>query len=1017
MKPRLLEIQAFGPYLKKTTIDFTPLYANGLFLITGSTGSGKTTILDAMSFALYGLATGAVRDCRDMRNIAAPRELETKVTFEMELSGEIFKFSRSITIKLKNKRDGTQEERIENEANCYKMINSEWKLIASSTQVSLKAEELLGFSHQQFSQVVVLPQGEFRKLLIASSKDKQEILKKLFGTQRFENFSYLLSQKSKNLKVDLIKCRDKEKTLCENVECETTEQLFSKIEETNILLLEAEKKREVCKADYLNKNGLLKSAETLQMKFTELEELEKRQKDLTANKNEIDAKRNLLKLSEKANKVLPYYNAENEAKKALTDAETKFNTAKKKLTDVQNIAQKAEENAKNLEQSDLKIQEMSNEISKLDVVMKSSQELKTARDQIKSIQNELQNHEKISIELKAKKEQLESKILSSKEKIEYISENYISKLPDMVKKESELQLAFNNLSKCNRAKDDFEKAESILKEKISAFRLQDKQFKNEEAIFEHQQKIFDEDSAFKLSQNLGEGEPCPVCGSLNHPSLAKAVGEAKTKVELDEQKEIVAKLKIQLEKATDEGKTARAECNSKEKIYNELKKECDKYSFSFDELSKLLDNITLKVKEATTQSENQKQLKDKLAKLEEAQIDLNNKIDSAEKDKNSVKEKLSSFEGKIAELLKSVGEKYSNIEILQAEIETKKGDYLALSAQVKKTREELQTSKNELIKAEENEKNTKLTLENAKISEAKKSSELKTYLKECFEDQEVNITELIIDDKTKLKFDKLLKDYDEEVLVVLDGIKKLSKELQKVENPNLSKIKEEEKQAFDLLQEQLNLTSKLETMQLNYKNISTQLKKIKEETDKLSQEFSLYDRIAQFSSGVNPKKTPIGQFVLGLMLQDIVASANIHLNKFSSGRYSLVKSEDISRGNGSKGLELSVNDSWSGKERSVSTLSGGEMFLASLSLAFGLSDVVQSYSGGIRLDSLFIDEGFGSLDSETLEISMNALESLRTSGRLIGVISHVSELSDRIHDKINVEKNSDSSATVTVEIA
>jgi DNA repair protein SbcC/Rad50 len=151
------------------------------------------------------------------------------------------------------------------------------------------------------------------------------------------------------------------------------------------------------------------------------------------------------------------------------------------------------------------------------------------------------------------------------------------------------------------------------------------------------------------------------------------------------------------------------------------------------------------------------------------------------------------------------------------------------------------------------------------------------------------------------------------------------------------------------------------------------------------------------------------------MLDDIVASANIHLSRLSRGRYTLVRTTEVSRGNGAKGLDLAVSDSWCGGERSVNTLSGGEMFLASLSLAFGLSDVVQSYAGGIRLDSLFIDEGFGSLDSETLDTAMNALESLRLSGRLIGVISHVGELSERIPAHIQVKRLADGSSGAAVE--
>jgi exonuclease SbcC len=267
------------------------------------------------------------------------------------------------------------------------------------------------------------------------------------------------------------------------------------------------------------------------------------------------------------------------------------------------------------------------------------------------------------------------------------------------------------------------------------------------------------------------------------------------------------------------------------------------------------------------------------------------------------------------------------------------------------------------------------------------------------------------------KYEKLraaISEYDRETYLQNDRAATLTELLKDMVRPNLELMKEEAARKRDTLQKAITQKGALESDIKNFENIKKQLDEMSLNEEKLRRDFALYDHIYRLCSGENALKTPIHQFVLGLMLDDIVACANGHLSELSRGRYSLTRSSTLARGGGTKGLDLSVDDSWSGGERSVSTLSGGEMFLASLSLAFGLSDVVQSYAGGIRLDSLFIDEGFGSLDTETLDAAMGALERLRTSGRLIGVISHVNELRERIPTHIEVSRLADGSASARI---
>lgn len=304
MKPRKITMQAFGAYINRTVVDFTPLYADGIFLITGPTGCGKTTILDAMSFALYGRASGTLRDVRDMRSTAAPDSLETAVEFEFELDGKIYCFERERRFRTVKHRSGTTDTELETDAACYDCTQGR-HLICTGTDVDRKAEELMGFSHEQFSQVVVLPQGEFRRLLTANSTDKQKILEVLFGTSKWQLFVKALSDKSKSIENELIKYKTQSEAILSASGAENAEALRT------LCTKSGTEYAKVCtQAETLNKalnEATVKYNKAVQLceSYRELDGAKTREKQLECEKNEIEEKRGQVKKAARLKNLFP----------------------------------------------------------------------------------------------------------------------------------------------------------------------------------------------------------------------------------------------------------------------------------------------------------------------------------------------------------------------------------------------------------------------------------------------------------------------------------------------------------------------------------------------------------------------------------------------------------------------------------------------------------------------------------------------------------------------------------------
>ncbi len=473
-------------------------------------------------------------------------------------------------------------------------------------------------------------------------------------------------------------------------------------------------------------------------------------------------------------------------------------------------------------------------------------------------------------------------------------------------------------------------------------------------LLEQVQQLMDQDAAAALAVHLEEGEPCPVCGAVHHPHPAQP--------------------SKRLQEAQDALKRARKAADMLESAQKRLQQRREQREQAREDLSQSNERIASLRSEQQAQASAEREVLDKLGELRELPA-----IDQRLTEVRSQAKKNTDAVGKIEERANA------------AQRDAATANAVCDSA-AQAHRE-------------------------AQAAESAAAQRLQQALEESGFEQQVDYASLLLSPERMESLEHTIQAYDAAIASADQQISRLQRELSGKEQPDLNAQQKRQAQAQEAAAQAAQAVGKLEQTALATKESLGRLRKLEEKGKKLEEEYGRTNRLAALLSGKNACKVPLHQFVLGVMLDDILSSANQFFATLSSGRYSLSRVVGATSGNALGGLDLEVIDAYTGGARAVETLSGGELFLASLSLAFGLSDVVQSYSGGVHLDSLFIDEGFGSLDQETLDTAMKALAQLQHMGRTIGIISHVSELKNRIAAQIIVGKDRDGGSTVRIRTA
>lgn len=1030
MKPLKLTMQAFGPYAGTETIDFRQLESRTMFVISGKTGSGKTTIFDGISYAIYGKASGEDRNGPDLRSQFALDDLLTEVSLEFSLRQKTYLITRSPQQE-KKKKNGEGTTMLGAKAELYLIDeNGEQQLLASNVrEVDEKIKEIMIIDSNQFRQILMIPQGEFRKLLTSDSKDKEIILQRLFHTEVYKKVEEKLKEEATVLKKSVEDQVEKRNTALRSIKASESpelkeyieagsvndmlimpllkleiEAMADKLEQLSLDRIERQKERDSQQERLFEAQTTLKQLETLEELRLKKENLAGQQENFKRKEAEADLakKAALLATQEqlchrlKADCDSLTDQAEEISKKIMFFTE---NLAKAELEHQQQLDREPERKAASEHKN--KLENMRDDVMVFASIAKSVDELS------QNLHTSKQEREKAEQTIKAAEERLKS-LQAEKE----AAEKAQLSLLENDRRLEKLQFELDKLQKMQAHSQKVGIANQAYNQKKEAYNNAKARFEDSKATVNALEQNWLHSQAAVLAASLHEGVSCPVCGSEHHPKPAKASDEfIPTDEDLKAAREQAAKLdkeKSIIEKAFIE---AEANLNSLTAAAEELTSEIKSFrpDFKTDDLTDVIMQIQ---SDQWNVQEEQKKIAIKVNSQEKIILEMKRFEDGIEK----LQKQQKTMEENYHQMVIQYTEKRTTLERITEKIpedmrsiemfEKKLSDSIRLQEQLdfllEQARKTYQEAKEHLgtVKARGEDAEKRLKEKNDELN-AERDLFKNNMIAQGFDNFQLYHQAKKPERDIQL-LDTEIRNYREELRSVSDRYDEMAKMLQDVKKPDIESLQKE----FSNLNEKIKQADEA-YQDLNLKKRDNQavfeiVESLNEQMKVLEERYKLVGHLYEISKGQNTYRITFERFVLAAFLDDILSEANVRLNKMTSGRYRLLRKTDRSKGNVQSGLELLVLDAYTGQERHVKTLSGGESFKAALSLALGLADVVQNYAGGVSLETMFIDEGFGTLDPESLDQAIEALIDIQSSGRLVGIISHVPELKERIDARLEV---------------
>jgi exonuclease SbcC len=858
MKILTLSLQAFGPYREKTTLDFAAaLPPVGFFLIHGSTGAGKTTILDAICFALYGEASGNDRTGRMLRSDKAGADEETFVELRFRIGPETYRVKREPAY-----RHGSNKNETPAKAELWHQAGEKEELLASKAgEVTRSIERLLGFECAEFRQVVLLPQGEFRRFLMSDSKERGRLMQSLFHTEIYGLFEQKLKAKYDEVRKKMELSLQQEQQILQQNEAEDLPSLQQSLAELTEAIARQQQERDAQKAvrDRLRKQ--LEEEKQLDGWFQSLAESEKQIAEDQRKAADVESFRERLARAEKA--VM------------LKDKESHAEEARKR-------ASQAEAQA-----------------------VRETQAVRQA-------QEALQRAEKAAQAEQDKAPQLEA----ARKRLHLLGEAK-EKAGAAIALRKDWKRASARLEAAQQERQAAQQKRELARQKSERLNL-----------------LAREGQAFFLAQSLEEGSPCPVCGALHHPHPAeKKSGDLiPGEEELKQAAEALQDAEKRLQQRQQQESQCRAEASRFEGSWKQAEADLDR-------LASAADHIT---PESAAQA------------YEKAAQEVQAREQAAEQAKKR--------------------------------LEQARTDFAAKEAAAQKAAEQKQQGAREAEAAEK-------AFETARLAQGFATQE----------DYQAAFAGKFDQAAHRERVKKHLKDYDDGCIAHRSRYEEAQEKTRGRKRPDVRQTQAASEAADQKWEQMVEQLEKGKNEHQQKERAVTQILSQRKHQSELQKEADVVSGLAEAATAVPPHyRIHFQTYIQRSIFVDVMQSANARLRLMSHGRFEFDRGEQLDRRK-VDGLELAVLDSYTGKTRPPQTLSGGESFLASLSLALGLADVVTRYAGGIRLETMFIDEGFGSLDADTVDTTMDALIGLqKEGGRLVGIISHVEELARRIPSRLEV---------------
>lgn len=1108
MKPKKLTISAFGPYADRMDLDFTQLGGGGLYLITGDTGAGKTTIFDAITFALYGEASGEIRKGEMFRSKYAKPEVRTFVELTFTYRGKDYTVKRNPEyLRPKDRGQGMTTEK----ANAELIFPDERQPVTKSTEVTKAVTQLLGLDQRQFRQIAMIAQGDFQKLLLAGTADRSEIFRKIFHTEIYQELQNRLRDAAKARWKTYDEKKRSISQYLEGIVC-PEDAVFQKelaklkkekfdgemMRGMELLALCIEMDQERLSRLEEERSALGTQMEQQNRLLGKVKESRKRQEEKAQKEKELEEL-----IPEEAEKRQKSEQADREAS-VCKELEAQIRTGQESLELLRKMKQEKEELLERRKELQTAAEEKEGLRTEQEQAKAQITEQKEQEEALSGTETLLARAEQKETQVRERLETMTSyreAVLAANQKAAVLTEelkhlqeqeNALSvQMETTAVRLAERQDAALQEEKWRQAGKEFSQllrnwtaAEREWKEKQEAYRKSLEIRNDVRETYQEMERLFLDAQAGILAENLTEGTPCPVCGSVHHPALAKKAEHAPDKETLDQKKEELQKQNEvtaalseaagnfgrQTEAAREElarriawraaapARTKEAPADQKcqkeqerlaqlsEEQFAQAAKETEKQLASEEKRQKTRreEYAAYEKQQEQKQREKRKQVmaekQAEIGRLEgEKQtfsVQLERKIEeilktAAEDQKadagqlQTAKDRLGTFqqepekEERLQQLMlaaleceKALEQEKNQVSIRKKELLAKQKEWKALKRIIQTGTEQMEQREKaihekELLETKVREME-KTLLEKIGEKEAQLAGKDETQLRTDISQWSAKKAQLEqAQQEAKKLFDKV-KNHLTEVRAAIAAIRSLE-EAAETEDTLPSETELQEKIA-ELTEQRQKIDQKhseqyhaANTNRATYQAVQNQ----QSQMQAVEEEYKWVRALADTAGGTlgGKRKIELETYVQMAYFDRILRKANLRFLTMSGGQYELKRQEDGANKKEKAGLDLNVIDHYNGTERSVRTLSGGESFQASLSLALGLSDEIQSYAGGIQLDAMFVDEGFGSLDEESLNQAVKALEGLAGGNCMVGIISHVPELKERIEKKIVVTKN------------
>ena len=1173
MRPQVLTVSAFGPYAGEITIDFERLGTQGLYLITGDTGAGKTSIFDAITFALYGEASGAVRDPQMFRSKYAKAETKTYVELTFCYRGEKYRVKRNPEYQ-RPKGRGTGLTLQKAEAELEYLSDSSRPIVSKSKDVTKAVTEILGLDYRQFTQIVMIAQGDFQKLLLADTATRKEIFRRIFHTEKFQQLQDALKvelSRQKEAYEDLRKGISQELSMavCPNGAIEEPEwnilkkngfdgQTLRAIELIEVFLSAGEEKYQMLKKE----EEELSCKQRLQQDKQLCEAVQSEEKQLIQVKNELKEKeKTQLRQSEERKKQTQCIEEMKRQLEPLKDCEVAYSRAllqmkqiekqKNEWDEVQKQKREAEETICELKQSIQSVfdqrKQQEEQIKACEIEMEklsdAGREEQRCQSLVEDRKHQLEQYQTSYAEYKnicdcqKKKEQ---SIIHQKEQLDKLNEIMHQKEQlceelkdcDVLLEQKKAQIKENGyrleeLTKFEKQLQEEKDQECIYTELQKKCKTYIESYERSQSKWKHAWTCYLNAQAGILAEGLEDGKPCPVCGSVHHPVLAAKNLQTVSREELDEMQKKADEAQRKAEKASAAAQASYAQLQKlRQTIFAEITKwlkseevifeainTCDQaeevLKRSFKQLCQKKEQLLTQQTSLEQQSSTYHCVKTELVKAKEQQQLAVSQFQKEKENYAVLTDKAANMKKSLDQIAadknETEKEAFLTKQLQQAkEALLQAGKNIAYARSLKEKEDELKKSKENLLQKEQEQRTnldgmlgkldiTKLQIEKlqkevesdfaiAKLYEEKKEqvNRLKAEVEnkdrlqkallqeqtkkekadEAFQQLEILIAEERAanqerENSLRQKYDSLqaqntqwdgqsaqelclclqeqmerIECEQQQIEQVYQAAQKEANSLKADEQSLRNSIEEGKKQILSMLEDNGGIMPEEELIKKEQEELSLKKEKtsqecrtwfaeneknravllgVKKHQTVMQETEKKYVWVRELSNTANGQvtgkpKIELETYVQMAYFERILRRANVRLMTMSQGQYELKRREEAENKKEKAGLDLNVVDHYNGSERSVRTLSGGESFQAALSLALGLSDEIQSMAGGIQIDTMFVDEGFGSLDEAALSQALKALANLAEGNRMVGIISHVAELKDSINKKILVTK-------------